>query len=51
MLQNHRREYGLEMRKPKRPSDTNQLAKSVVDLATGEKAGKQRLNPCRKITF
>ena len=25
------------MKKPKRPRDTNQLAKSVVDLATGEK--------------
>lgn len=25
------------MRKPKRPRDTNQLAKAIVDLATGEK--------------
>jgi hypothetical protein len=25
------------MRKPKRPRDPNQLAKSIVDLATGEK--------------
>jgi len=24
------------MKKPKRPRDTNQLAKSIVDLATGE---------------
>lgn len=24
------------MRKPKRPRDTNQLAKAIVDLATGE---------------
>ena len=24
------------MKKPKRPKDTNQLAKSIVDLATGE---------------
>lgn len=26
------------MKNPKRPKDTNQLAKSVVDLLTGEKA-------------
>jgi hypothetical protein len=25
------------MKKPKRPKDTNQLAKNIVDLATGEK--------------
>lgn len=25
------------MKKPKRPKDTNQLAKSIVDLAIGEK--------------
>ena len=24
------------MKKPKRPRDTNQLAKSIIDLATGE---------------
>ena len=27
----------MNMRKPKRPKDTNQLAKSIVDLATGER--------------
>ena len=25
------------MKKPKRPRDTNQLAKTILDLATGEK--------------
>ena len=25
------------MKKPKRPKDTNQLAKAIVDLATGER--------------
>ena len=29
------------MKKPKRPKDTNQLAKSIVDLATGEKEEKE----------
>lgn len=30
--------HNLRMRKkPKRPRDTNQLAKSIVDIATGEK--------------
>lgn len=28
--------YIVLMRNPKRPKDTNQLAKSIVDLATGE---------------
>ncbi|MEP0823433.1 MAG: histone H1 [Ignavibacterium sp.] len=27
----------MDMRKPKRPRDPNQLAKSIVDLATGER--------------
>ena len=27
--------------KPKRPKDTNQLAKNIVDLATGEKTEEQ----------
>ncbi len=27
-------------KKPKRPRDTNQLAKSIVDIATGEKSDK-----------
>jgi len=29
--------YIMDMRKPKRPRDPNQLAKSIVDLATGER--------------
>jgi hypothetical protein len=29
------------MKKLKRPKDTNQLAKSIVDLATGEKTEEQ----------
>lgn len=29
-------EYGYSMNKPNRPRDTNQLAKLVVDLATGQ---------------
>lgn len=28
-------------KKPKRPRDTNQLAKSIVDIATGEKSDKE----------
>jgi len=28
------------VKKPKRPRDTNQLAKSIVDIATGEKDDK-----------
>jgi hypothetical protein len=34
------------MKKPKRPRDPNQLAKSVVDLATGERTEpKEEKNP------
>jgi hypothetical protein len=29
------------MKKPKRPKDTNQRAKAIVDLATGEKTESQ----------
>ena len=29
------------MAKPKRPRDTNQLAKSIVDLSTGEAGGNK----------
>lgn len=32
----------VNMTKPKRPRDTNQLAKSIVDLTTGE---SEELNP------
>lgn len=32
------------MKKPKRPKDTNQLAKNVVDLATGEAQEAQTNN-------
>lgn len=32
------------MKKPKRPKDTNQLAKNVVDLATGEAQEAQANN-------
>ena len=31
---------GGMVKKPKRPRDTNQLAKSIVDIATGEKDDK-----------
>ena len=29
------------MKKPKRPKDTNQLAKSIVDIALGERADEE----------
>jgi len=32
------------MSKPKRPRDTNQLAKSIVDLSTGEESEKPTLD-------
>ena len=32
------------MKKPKRPRDPNQLAKAIVDLATGEKVEKQEID-------
>jgi len=32
------------MKKPKRPKDTNQLAKNVVDLATGESQETVKIN-------
>jgi hypothetical protein len=32
------------MKKPKRPRDPNQLSKSIVDLATGEKQDNTPLN-------
>lgn len=28
--------YIINMKKPKRPKDTNQLAKTIIDLATGD---------------
>ena len=34
--------------KPKRPRDANQLAKSIVDLATGETQEKEVLESARK---
>lgn len=35
-------------RKPKRPRDPNQLARSIVDLATGEAEDKKPLASARK---
>lgn len=35
-------------RKPNRPRDPNQLAKSIVDLATGETEDKKPLASARK---
>ena len=32
-------------KKPTRPRDTNQLAKSIVDIATGEADDKQQIQP------
>lgn len=36
------------MRTPKRPRDPNQLAKSIVDIATGEATDKTPLESARK---
>ncbi|MBL4802003.1 MAG: hypothetical protein JKY45_08915 [Emcibacter sp.] len=36
------------MKTPKRPRDVNQLAKSIVDLATGETEEKEVLESARK---
>lgn len=36
--------YLVPMKKPKRPKDTNQLAKYLVDLATGEATEPQLTN-------
>jgi hypothetical protein len=34
--------------KPKRPRDTNQLAKRIVDVATGEEEGKKPKESARQ---
>ncbi|MCI5046536.1 MAG: hypothetical protein MRY59_03455 [Aquisalinus sp.] len=38
--------HKIMMSKPKRPRDTNQLAKRIVDLATGEKQ-EEEVNEAR----
>lgn len=39
---------GMIEHKPKRPRDPNQLAKSIVELATGEAEDKKTLESARK---
>ena len=39
----------IDMARPKRPRDTNQLAKLIVDVATGERKENLATNPVNEL--